>query len=213
MTTDIPRIKAVWAEAGYRNPEDARDLRLVMGRSATNDMPWPSNAADMAHFANETRDHVMIMGRNTYDSLPPHVKYSATGTAARPLVVLTHDPIWAFQQTVEAKRNGVTAYFGGLGLDGWPETLLAFVRSHFPEKSIAVIGGPSVIELFTNFYDRLVISFIAGLYDGDVFAPYQDVPSKLAHITDFAMPTQRELPVNPGEPRVTVYTYQLKGNS
>lgn len=170
MTTEII---AVWAEGAKHDPATGytSDDLQVMGVSATNGMPWPHNPSDLKHFAATTADHVLIMGRKTYESLPLSMKYSVAGTAARPIVVLTRNPLWAMEQQAAATHNGVTALFGMM-TD--PAAVLAYVRSHFPDKSVAVIGGPAVIELFAPFYDHLVQTFHSNPagWVGDVLAPF-----------------------------------------
>jgi dihydrofolate reductase len=59
-------------------------------------MPWGSIKGDLAHFASVTRGKAVIMGRKTWESLPP---------AHRPLkgrlnIILSRDVLWSQQQLI-----------------------------------------------------------------------------------------------------------------
>lgn len=170
---------AVWAEGARYAPESALMPReRIIGNSQTNDMPWPRSHADLENFTRTVKDHVMVMGRKTFESLPDSVKKSRIVTRRRPMVVLTRDPAWAFAQQVFAQENGLQITFG---LPANAARLIAWSRATYPDKSIAVIGGTAVIELFRDFYDRLVITWHHSLdgWVGDVPAPFR--MTELAH--------------------------------
>ncbi|QED11479.1 dihydrofolate reductase [Microbacterium phage Vitas] len=166
MTIDHPHTIAVWAEG-----TSALDLEPIMGdKSSPSGMPWPADRADLRHFRETTRGHVLIMGYTTFTHLPAELKLPGS-LAERPIIVLTRSHL--------AKVTEETVYTDAIRATYPGNTTEAGVvihnLQHLPEyegKPIAVIGGPQVIELFEPFYDELVVThFVGRRYKGDVRAP------------------------------------------
>ena len=87
MTTKpYPHTIAVWAEI-FTPAMDA-----IMGADTPSGLPWPTNTddarADIKHFREVTRDHVLIMGSTTFNDLPAVLK-TRESTRERPIIVLT----------------------------------------------------------------------------------------------------------------------------
>lgn len=156
----MQEVSAVWAEA-----IDSMG-RPVMGVSATNSLPWPKQPIDLAHFREATRGHALIMGRRTFESLPSSMR-TAKARWDRPLIVLTADQ--EFTYATEQLYQGDFWAVNARQIN--PGALLEMADYVFG-KPIAVIGGPSVIEQFRPFYDKLVVTNItSATYEGDVLAP------------------------------------------
>jgi dihydrofolate reductase len=160
----LPRVIAVWAEA--QNPAG----ETIMGTTlhTPSGLPWPTNREDLRHFRDTTRNHVLIMGSNTFDRLPAELKLPSS-LAERPIIVLTN------HQAKYAERIAYTEGIRVLPIRNTLEakTLLENLE-HLPAyegKPVAVIGGASVIELFEPFYSEVVVTTIHGRFDGDVRAP------------------------------------------
>ena len=114
-------------------------------------LPWHL-PEDMAHFRAITVGSTVIMGRRTWESLPPRFR----PLPGRRNVVLTGDVGWS-----EATRAGSLAE--------------AFRLVGGPHKTTAwdawVIGGASVYAEALPLVDIAEITELDETFDGDVFAP------------------------------------------
>lgn len=129
-------------------------LNLIYARAANgvigkdNALPWHL-PEDMAHFKRTTVGSPVIMGRKTWDSLPPRFR----PLPGRHNIVLTRDPGW---QAEGAQRAGsVTEALAACGdaAEAW------------------VIGGAEVYRQALAQAQRVVVTEIARDFDGDAFAP------------------------------------------
>lgn len=105
-------------------------------------IPW-SLPEDMQHFQNMTRNHVVVMGRKTYESLPP---------AAKPLphrlnIVVTR------QLGQYATASTPNLFFMPM------EDVLDYVRNH-PEKDVFVIGGAEIYKALICDIDDVILTKI-----------------------------------------------------
>ncbi|WP_127784322.1 dihydrofolate reductase [Rhodococcus sp. X156] len=127
-------LNLIWAQAANG----------VIGRDG--DLPWHL-PEDLAHFRHTTRGATVVMGRATWESLPPLVR----PLPGRNNVVLTHQPGWtAFGATVVHSLEEAVALGAG---DTW------------------VIGGASVYAAAMPLAEQLVVTELADPVDGDVHAP------------------------------------------
>ena len=117
-----------------------------------NRLPWPHNKQDMLNFARETKDSVVVMGANTFISLP-HLLPGRTHAVISSRVgfdrVLTRDGC----------RPDIIA-FGDI------DNLLAELSDVY--ETVCVIGGPKVIADCLHLADEIVLTSIAGSYEHDV---------------------------------------------
>jgi dihydrofolate reductase len=119
----------------------------VIGRN--NDLPWKL-PDDMKYFMETTRGHAVIMGRKNFFSLPPKF---------RPLkdrlnIVLTRNKPAMAEYDVRAVGS----------IDE------AFEQSPQSEE-VFVIGGAEIFEQTLSRADRLYITEIDAVIDGDVYFP------------------------------------------
>lgn len=110
-------------------------------------LPWPHLSEDMQRFQELTTDHVVVMGRKTWESLPAQ---------ARPLpnrinVVVTNTPI-----------PGVRTIRGDL-----IEQVRELERL-FPKRIIWLIGGKEILEICRPLCNNLYITHVKGNYRSDV---------------------------------------------
>lgn len=120
---------------------------LAIGKN--NDLLWHI-PADLKRFKEITTGHTVIMGRNTYLSLPK-----------RPL---------------PNRRNLVISDIIGENLSGCELVYSieeALEKCHQDEENF-VIGGASVYRQFLPFTDRLYLTQVHKNFDGDVFFPSID---------------------------------------
>jgi dihydrofolate reductase len=124
----------------------ARAANGVIGKD--NAMPWHL-PEDMAHFRTQTRGCPVIMGRRTWDSLPPRFR----PLPGRRNLVLTRQPGW------EAD-----------GAEGCGSLDEALERLCGVEKAF-VIGGAELYALALPTARWLVLTEVAGDFAGDAFFP------------------------------------------
>jgi len=128
-------IGLVWAQAANG----------VIGRDGA--LPWRL-PEDMAHFRALTDGATVIMGRRTWDSLPPRFR----PLPGRHNVVLTRSPGWRADGV--AVRHSLTEAFTDAVIDdAW------------------VIGGAAVYASAEPFADTAVITELREEFAGDVLAP------------------------------------------
>src|SRR5574338_897259 len=132
----------------------AVDDKYGIGKNGS--IPW-RNAEDFAHFRNTTigdGDNVVIMGRRTYESLPPKMR----PLPKRKNIVLSSQEI-----------EGVTTC----------TSILDALKLCITYKAVYIIGGQRVYEesirKFPYLCDKIFVSRISGDYECDTFFPYQDL--------------------------------------
>ncbi|MGW0041649.1 dihydrofolate reductase [Rhodococcus sp. NPDC003348] len=128
-------IGVIWAQAH----------RGVIGRDNT--IPWRI-PEDMAHFVDVTTGHPVVMGRRTWDSLPPRFR----PLTDRRNIVVTRDRNWS-ADGVEVAHSVDDA----LALAGDTETW--------------VIGGGEIYAAALDRADRIEVTEVDLDVDGDAYAP------------------------------------------
>ena len=128
----------------------AMDLERGIGRN--NDLMWHL-PADMKFFKQTTSNHIVVMGRKNYDSIP---------TKFRPLpnrenVVLTRNPNYTAEGCL---------VFHSL------EKCLAHYENE-EDKTVFIIGGGEIYKnaLELNCIDEMYITHVNKIYDADTFFP------------------------------------------
>ena len=128
----------------------ARARNGVIGRDGT--LPWHV-PEDLAHFKRHTAGCPVIMGRKTWDSLPPRF---------RPLPGRTN--------IVVTRQSGWQA--GGAVVAHSLQDALACAGQAQPAASeVWVIGGAQIYAQALPLADELVVTEIDADIDGDAFAP------------------------------------------
>jgi dihydrofolate reductase len=113
----------------------------VIGRDGT--LPWRL-PEDMEHFRTLTAGATVLMGRRTWESLPPRF---------RPL---------------PGRRNIVLSHTPQDGVETFPDLRQALAAA---SGDVWVIGGAAVYEAALPFADRIVVTEIRERFDGDTHAP------------------------------------------
>jgi dihydrofolate reductase len=124
----------------------ARAANGVIGKDGT--MPWHL-AEDLTHFKQLTHGHPVIMGRKTWDSLPPKFR----PLPGRCNVVVTRQAQWAAP--------------GALVASSLPDALKLCETS----EQVWVIGGAQIYQQAEPFAQRIEVTEIAQDFEGDAFAP------------------------------------------
>ena len=132
----MPRISLIYARAANG----------VIGKN--NAMPWHL-PEDLAHFKQLTQGWPVIMGRKTWDSLPPRFR----PLPGRTNVVITRQTGW----------NEAGAQ---------PACSLANALAQCSEsEQVWIIGGAQIYALAEPLADCIEVTEIAQKFDGDAFAP------------------------------------------
>lgn len=132
-------------------------LNLIYARAANgvigkdNALPWHL-PEDMAHFKRMTAGCPVVMGRKTWDSLPPKFR----PLPGRRNIVVTRQADW---QADGAERAG-----------GLPEAIALCADA----AEVWVIGGAQIYAEAAPLVRRAVVTEIAQDFDGDAHAPVLD---------------------------------------
>jgi dihydrofolate reductase len=124
----------------------ARASNGVIGRDGT--LPWHL-PEDLAHFKRTTLGCPVIMGRKTWDSLPPRFR----PLPGRVNIVVTRDADWAAEGAVVAHSLEAARDLCPPGSDAW------------------VIGGAQIYAQALPLASSVVVTEIAQDFEGDAFAP------------------------------------------
>lgn len=130
------KIGLIWAQAPGG----------VIGRDGI--MPWHL-PEDLAHFKRVTLNHPVIMGRKTWDSIPPRF---------RPL---------------PGRRNIVVTRQADLNQTGLEpaSSLREALQLCKQSEQVWIIGGAQIYAQALPLADELVVTEIDADFDGDAFAP------------------------------------------
>jgi dihydrofolate reductase len=134
------QINLIWAQASNR----------VIGKSGT--MPWHL-PEDLAHLKRTTLGYPVIMGRKTWDSIPPKFQ----PLPGRTNIVLTRQSDW---QASGAQR----------AID-LREALLFCEQLPSKPSAVWVIGGAQIYAQALPLAHTVVVTEIDAAFDGDAFAP------------------------------------------
>lgn len=135
-TPASPRLGLIWAQAHQR----------VIGKDGV--MPWHL-PEDLAHFKRTTLSHPVVMGRKTWDSLPPRFR----PLPGRDNIVITRQPDW--------HENGAQR----------STSLREALQKCENSTQIWVIGGAQIYAQALPLADEVVVTEIDADFDGDAFAP------------------------------------------
>jgi dihydrofolate reductase len=129
-------------------------LHLIFARAANgvighhNTIPW-NLPEDMAHFKRTTLGCPVIMGRKTWDSLPPKFR----PLPGRLNVVLTRQPGWQALGALTAHSLQEACNLCALESDAW------------------VIGGADIYAQALPLASSALVTEIEADFEGDAFAP------------------------------------------
>jgi len=124
----------------------AMDKNRVIGKN--NSLPWKL-PQDLARFKSLTLGHAVIMGRKTYESigkaLPGRVNIIVTTSESYSALGCT--VVGSLESAIDISKN---------------------------EEEIFIIGGESIFKQALRFADRLYLTVIDNVFEGDTFFPEFD---------------------------------------
>ncbi|UFU01251.1 dihydrofolate reductase [Radiobacillus kanasensis] len=126
----------------------AMDKNSVIGRE--NDLPWRL-PKDLKFFKELTTSHTVIMGRNTFDSM------------GKPLPNRTN---------VVVTRNTDYEQEGCIVIHSL-DTILEWQKES-PDQEYFIIGGGKIFEQMLPHADRMYITYIDEVFEGDTYFPNFD---------------------------------------
>ncbi len=130
------KIGLIWAQARGR----------VIGKGGV--MPWHL-PEDLAHFKRVTLNHPVVMGRKTWDSIPPRFR----PLPGRTNIVVTRQPDW--------NENGAQR----------TSSLREALQLCENSAQVWIIGGAQIYAQALPLADELVVTEIDADFDGDAHAP------------------------------------------
>lgn len=128
------------------------------------ELPWPSIPADKQQYRERIANDPVILGRVTFESMLDDLPGAAQ-------IVLSRS-----KQAFDVP----TAHHAG-GVDD-----AVAVAEELGAETVYVIGGAVIYDLFQPHIDRMVLSRVAGEYDGDAFYPeWDDTNWQLESTTEY----------------------------
>ena len=116
-----------------------------------NKLPW-SISEDLKRFRELTSENIIVMGRKTYDSI-------GRALPKRENLVLSKNK--------KLKIENAKVF-------NTPQEILDFYHKREEEKDLFIIGGNYIYELFIEYCDYLLITFVDKEYKGDAYFPKID---------------------------------------
>lgn len=124
-------------------------------------IPWPRLDKDMELFAKSTEEHVIIMGRKTWESLPQRPLQKRVN------IIITNN------HTQYSQIRAHQLYGPGVLTSNNLEQAIVTAKSSFPDKKIFVIGGQDIYEEAINKHlvTLIVATEIEAKFNCDRFFP------------------------------------------
>mgnify|MGYP001472964717 FL=1 len=116
-----------------------------------NKLPW-NISEDLKRFRELTSENIIVMGRKTYDSI------------GRPLPKREN---LVLSKNKKLKIENAKVF-------NTPQEILDFYHKREEEKDLFIIGGNYIYELFIEYCDYLLITFVDKEYKGDAYFPKID---------------------------------------
>ena len=113
-------------------------------------LPWPHNREDMRWFAQHTTNHIVVMGRNTWEDpkmpkpLPNRLNYIVSS------------------QHVDPQYRHLVRWLPGNPVDN-----ILHLQEINPDKNVYVIGGKQLYESTEKIAQRVLLTRVKGNYWAD----------------------------------------------
>lgn len=134
------------------------------GIGKDNDMPWPKLTSDLKRFKELTNNSVVVMGKNTWLSLPK-----------KPL---------PNRENIVISKSLDDDY--AIKLSGNPETIINTIKNK-TDKDIWIMGGKQIYEQFLDYCNKIYVTKIKGDFNCDIIFP------KLQLLNSFKIESKSEV--------------------
>jgi dihydrofolate reductase len=131
----------------------AADTQGAIG--VKNKIPWRIKS-DLIRLSKLTRDHTVILGRKSYDSMVWYYNKSGNRMPGACYIVVTHDPHYK-----PARENARIAHSVPSAID---------LARTLGDDTILVIGGGSIFKEALPFADRIYLTEVQTTIEGDIDA-------------------------------------------
>ena len=140
---------------------------LAENRVIGNDggVPWPDLPEDVRQYRERVADSPVILGRRTFESMRGDLP-------GRRQIVVSRS-VDSVDEPTAVVADGVDAAIG-LARETVAEPARSGVTDDSAEPVVYVLGGGTIYELFQPHVDRMVLSHVDGVYDGDTRFPAWD---------------------------------------
>lgn len=120
------------------------------GIGMNNTLPWPHNKEDMKHFSSITKNSIVVMGYNTWMSLPYKLPNRIN-------VVISHEDVEGADYTIDKQNESVFYY-------------LEEIKSIYNKESareVFIMGGKQTYEMLLPMIDKWYITWFTDSYACD----------------------------------------------
>ncbi|KDS92026.1 dihydrofolate reductase [Halorubrum saccharovorum] len=131
------------------------------------EVPWPHIEADVRQYRERVAGSLVILGRRTFDSMRDDLPGARQIVVSRS-VDSVDVPTAVVADGVDSAIERAEEIAGGHGGGG------ARTDGTDGDAPVYVLGGGTIYELFQPHLDRMVLSHVAGSYEGDTFYPEWD---------------------------------------
>lgn len=131
----------------------AHDSKYGIGKDG--DLPWPKISEDLKWFKESTSGSTVVMGRNTWNSLPFKPLPNRHNVVVSRNTNLKSDIIEVLRPDIYKSRMNVMSQ----------------------HEDVWIIGGAQLLESSLDIIDELWLNNVGGEYDCDVFLPYRKIES------------------------------------
>jgi dihydrofolate reductase len=131
----------------------AHDSQYGIGKDG--DLPWPKISEDLKWFKESTSGSTVVMGRNTWNSLPFKPLPNRHNVVVSRNTNLKSDIIEVLRPDIYKSRMNVMSQ----------------------HEDVWIIGGAQLLESSLDIIDELWLNNVGGEYDCDVFLPYRKIES------------------------------------
>jgi len=150
-----------------------------------NDLLW-SLPADMKHFRETTRDHTIVMGQKTFESLAIDENGKQIGRLLpnRRNIIISQDKdfkvekaevVYSIEELMDLLKKKTPSPLGHSPLSGGDNKREESIRQA-QDKEIFIIGGGMIYKLFIDLADKLYITHVnAEFPDAEIFFPEIDL--------------------------------------
>lgn len=128
----------------------ACDANFGIGKN--NDLPWDRHDGDMLWFRNNTKGHVVVMGRKTWESI------GSKSLPNRTNVVVTSQDLMSDEG---AKPHATW--------NGDIDLCISHLKKTYPELKIWIIGGADIYKQAFPYCDHIYMTKFHAEYDCDTF--------------------------------------------